>query len=183
MKKLLAVLILIFALGLVWYIYIKDASKGVVIEPQVVIQNENANDDTKIPTTTDIFQNQPGDVKFVKNANNGTWVFSVDILSRNNAWIPGDSVNGNPFINQKPLIKNLTATNKTKFYTCGKGPDNNDTTPDVLVTMSEFIQGDNGVQTRLTRRAIETPMPENYVSYFFDTNGPTITAIYEQCLP
>jgi hypothetical protein len=193
MKKLLAVIMLVIALCLVWYIYIKNPSTIEVTQTQDLILNDNL-DQTKKDVTNnqvinsenpnqEVFRNQPGQIMSLKNQLNGM-IVDVDILSRNTKWLPGVDGAGQFFINQDPKIRNLNITPATRSYICGLGPDINETTADVLVDIKTFIEGQNIINK--LNELIYLPIGQkrdNYPVYYFDINGSNIGAIYEQCLP
>ncbi len=188
MKKLLAVLILIFSLWALWYFYIKPLSTIEVVQNENVALNETANQTTQISNSEnpaqEVFRNHPGKVISIINRGEYLWSINVDILSPNPKWLPGVDGTGPFFINIDPKIRNLNITPATRAYVCGAGPDGNETTADVLTDTKIFIDGQN-IQNRLNDINIMTTEQKiyNHVAYYFDINGANIGAIYQQCLP
>lgn len=119
-------------------------------------------------STTEVFTNQPGDIKSIATNGTNSWVLAVDLLSRNPNWIPGVDSSGPFFLNQNTQIRNLNLTNSTKVYNCGEGPDNNPTTADVIISNSDFVKD---IQS------------SEYKKRYFDINRTNIVSIYQQCLP
>ena len=110
-------------------------------------------------SVNEVFTNQLGEVKSIKNQNN-SWILSVDLLTLNPNFSPGST---DFFINQNPKIRDLNVTKLTKTFKCGI-----DSIPNVLQATSDFIKD---IQKG------------EYKNRYFDINGNNITAIYEQCLP
>jgi len=119
-------------------------------------------------STSEVFKNQPGEIKSIESKGSNEWLLAVDLLSHNPKWIPGVDSTGGFFINQNPKIRNLNVSNTTNIYVCGPGPDENDTSADILVSTSDFI------------KEIQS---SDYKTRYFDINGSNITAVYQQCLP
>ncbi len=114
-------------------------------------------------STSEVFMNQPGEIKLIKNEGNNKWTLEIDLLSHNSKWSPGNDINEDFFINQNTKIRDLNATNITKTFKCGM-----DGIPNVLQNTSDFI---NDIQKG------------EYKNRYFDINGNNIIAMYEQCLP
>lgn len=122
-------------------------------------------------SSTEVFKNQPGAIKSITVKGNNTWIFAVDLLTRNPNWLPSIDSTGGFFINQNPQIRNLNVTNATKTYKC------KNTVANLLTNTSSFISYTQGV-----KKSWGTANQADYTAYF-DINGTNISAIYEQCLP
>lgn len=137
------------------------------------------------PTTTtpvssedsprEVFSNQPGAVKSVTRADSN-WTLVVNLLSPNPRWIPGGSSDvGGFFIDQNPKTRNLVVTSDTKTYSC------DGSNPTRLTETSSFL---SGIQDTISRsKTDEGIVGEFGYTAYFDINGTTITALYQQCLP
>ncbi len=131
-------------------------------------------------SSQEIFKNQPGAIKSITVRDNNQWVLAVDLLSGNPKWLPGVDSTGGFFINQNSKIRNLIVTQDTKTYDCGPGPDNNDTSADVLNATSSFIAE---IKTDIDSGNYTIKGQYGGPVRYMDINGSTITAIYAQCLP
>lgn len=132
------------------------ASFKLLTTQQVSTDNEES--------STEIFNNQPGSVKVLTPELGIRWVMAVDLLTLNLNFIPGEN---DFFINQNPKIRNLIATYNTKTYKCGA-----DQKPSVLQNTGDFI---NDMQKNI--------ISNGQATVYFDINGTSITAMYQQCLP
>jgi hypothetical protein len=119
----------------------------------------------KEESPNEIFNRQPGEIKSVTKRDQ-VWIVSVDLLTHNPKWLPGDDSRGEFFINQNNKLRDLTITNTTKAYACGSGSNGE------LINISEDIQV-----------FMDTFNSEGYMTRYFDIVGTNVVSIYEQCLP
>lgn len=174
--------------------FAKRGEKNYLAEVKLSSNNLNKDDINNEESTSEFFTKQPGAIKSIlankdkDGFENGSWTLSVDLLSDNPRWVPGDDSTGGFFINQNEKLRNLLVLTNTKTYECGEGPDGNPTTPDVLeINTSNYI---NYIKDRMDKRQSEMiankpvrkEITDLYTAYL-DINGANITAIYEQCLP
>jgi hypothetical protein len=126
-------------------------------------------------SSSEVFKNQPGAIKFIDSQGAGKWTLAVDLLSHNSKWIPGVDSTGGFFINQNSKIRNLFITANTKAYTC------KDARSDSLTNTSSFI---SNIQSTLIKAKTDPVLVGEFgYTAYFDINGTNITAIYMQCLP
>jgi hypothetical protein len=170
------IIILVLIAGGVGYYFAKQGAKDKGLRVEQTVQQETADTATQkeilvVATEEDeseIFQNQPGEVKSITNTGVNEWVLEVDLLTHNPNFLPGIN---DFFMNQNSKIRNLNVNSSTQTYFCGAGPDNNDTTADIIQNTSNFIQ------------YVQNMLNEGVKYYYFDISGTEITAIYQQCLP
>jgi len=141
--------------------------------------SENITPVSSEEASNEIFNNQPGAVKSIKAEGNNQWTLAVDLLTRNPKWLPGVDSNGGFFINQNPKIRNLTVTKDTKTYNCENPGPMPKAMPNSL--QNAFI---SEIQDTINRSKTEKGLIGEFgYTAYFDINGNTITAIYQQCLP
>ncbi|HQV64839.1 MAG TPA: hypothetical protein PKZ56_01250 [Candidatus Paceibacterota bacterium] len=119
--------------------------------------------ENKEESPEEVIAYKPAEVKSITKKSDSLWSISIDLLTPNPSWIPGDDSTGGPFINQNSRIRVLNVTAQTKTYSC-----NTNSYPDVVEDTSNFID------------EIEKG---SYKIRYFDTYGSDITSIYKQCLP
>lgn len=186
-KKSILILVLLIVI-VVWY-YVNKLDKDItpsevpVVEDNTTIQSENVS--SLAPesvesenTNSEVFTNQPGAVKSITPSGENKWILSVDLLSRNMNWRPGDDSSGGFFLNLNPKLRNLVVTNKTKVYSC-EWNNGNDTSPDNLINTKGYMQN---LQEIFNRLKLEDRESEG-VNMYLDVEGENIVVIHEQCLP
>lgn len=152
-----------------------NSSSKELSEKQIGYINSNISEES----STETFRNQPGAIKSIKSNGTNKWIFAVDLLSGNPNWEPGVDSTGPFFLNKNTKIRNLNISNSTKIQNCtsqnssyGSGFKND---PLSFVTYA---------QDRINKAKTDPKSVEDYgFTAYFDINGTTITAIYEQCLP
>ncbi len=170
------VTLLILGAGIFCYVtkYVNKDSKQDRMLNTDIVQTEEAKEaelalKKEIEATEDSpnerFIEQPGEIKILKEISSEKWVMSLDILTRNPDWIPGEN---DFFINRNPKIRDYIITPSTRVYVCGEGLDGNSTTPDVEASFTEYI------------RAIEN---DSHRVRYFDIRNGRVLSIYNQCLP
>lgn len=86
---------------------------------------------------------QPALVKGVEKKANGTYTLSLDIVSFNPNFVPG---NDEPYlVNQSTKIRTYTTTPTTSFFACG--PDSPVKTFEEITVKEVVIQEENGIAT------------------------------------
>ena len=115
------------------------------------------------------WKNTPAEIKDLYTKNSITY-FSIDILTPNPNFLPGEN---DFFINQSKKLREVRIDNDTKFYKCGPGPDNIDTTADVSSSINDLL---TYIQQKITKK-------DRPVIYYFDITESVVKNIYEQCLP
>jgi hypothetical protein len=136
--------------------------------------SKSQNADTSILSK---LKRQPGAILSIIVQNDSTWIFKVNLLTRNPKWLPGVDSTGDFFLSLNKIV-NLTISNKSKTYKCDdRGQAKTfSKTSDFINEIQKTIKSYKNEAERLGREP-------NLYSAYFDIDGSTITAIYEQCLP
>lgn len=186
MKKIIIIVIaLIVLVGIGAYLLGKNKNEKIseTIVPETTTMERQVNLDTpeiavassSEDSTTEIFRNQPGAIKTIINQKDNEWLLTIDLLTRNPNWRPGEEIDF--FVNQNAKVRNLLVTEETKTYEC------NNAKADTLRNTSNFM---SDIQNNMMKREREAEKfgtrTLDYTSYF-DISGSKITAIYQQCLP
>ena len=120
----------------------------------------------------EIFNNQPGAIKSVVVKGNNQWILTVDLLTKNPNFLPGET---DFFTNQNLKIRNLTVTKDTKAYNCQNPKDY------LLGNISSLM---SNIQDVINKAKTDSGLIGTFgYTIYFDINGTSITAIYQQCLP
>ncbi len=131
----------------------------------------------------EFFKMQPGAIVNIVVQNDSTWVFTIDLLTRNPDWLPGND--STPFFNNKnPKVRSLIVTKySTKTYKCN-GAEKNGILTETSVFIAEIQKLTNIRKSEEEKSEVKIfrKNPFEYTAYF-DIEGTNITAMYEQCLP
>lgn len=100
---------------------------------------------------------------------NGFTYLSLDLLTINPNFLPGFTGFS---INQSAKLREVKVDDNAKFFKCGAGWDDNDTTADVSSSTKELIAY---IQKRLAKN--------DESIYYFDITDGVVKKIYESCLP
>jgi len=136
--------------------------------------SKNRINDTSIQ---DKFKLQPGAILSIIVQNDSTWIFKINLLTRNPKWLPGIDSTGDFFLNLNKIV-NLTISNRSKTYKCvdRHKPESSSKTSDFIDKIQKTLDMYKNESEKFGRK------PNIYTAYF-DIDGTTIIAIYEQCLP
>jgi hypothetical protein len=178
---ILAVIIVILAGTAIYFATSQKIASPTINQPNgeqgtVNKPGDNATTTPQAPATEDEtsiedakWENAPAEIKELYTKNDTTYL-SIDILSKNPNFNPGVT---DFFINQSDKLREVKIDNDTKFYKCGLGPDNIDTTADISSSTNDLL-------ARIQQKLAEKDLP---LIYYFDITGGAVGNIYEQCLP
>jgi hypothetical protein len=126
-----------------------------------------------VDVTQEMFKNQPGGIKSIKNTN-GKYIVAVDILNPNTKWVPGSDTSGDFFINENLTLRNLEIDNSTIIKNCSMQQSD---------TASQFENNLKSFESRVNKAITEPDYSKFGYTAYFDITGSKVTTIYEQCLP
>jgi hypothetical protein len=152
LKSLVIALVIVVFAGLVVYFFTSQ-KKTPTQDSKVVLTTED-----KISAESEKWENTPAEIKKLYIKDSFSYL-SLDVLSPNPNFLPGEN---DFFINQNDKLREVKIDDNTRFYKCGPGPDNQDTTADVESDVKELRAS---------------------VIYYFDITDSLVKNIYEQCLP
>ena len=170
-KILSAIMILIVINGITTLIYSQSKKES---------NNRNPKNQVADTSILNKLEKQPGAILSIIMQNDSTWIFKVNLLKRNLKWLPGSNSDSTRdfFLTLNLKVKDLIVNKKAKIYEC-----NDRGQAKTYAKSSDFI---DMIQKTITRNKNESERhgrkPYSYTAYF-DIDGTTITAIYEQCLP
>lgn len=140
---IIAVLVIIIIALLFWKKPFTPSPDPVVETSQIQTQTPQQQVTTSNQTTTEQQTGQPALVKGVEKKADGTYTLSLDIVSFNPNFVPG---NDEPYlVNQSTKVRTYTTTPTTKFFTCG--PDSPVATFDGITAKEIVIEEQNGIAT------------------------------------
>jgi len=141
------------------------------------LNNKDSKSQIADTSIQDRFKYQPGAILSIKVQNDSTWIFNINLLTRNPNWLPGVNNTGDFFLNLNKIV-NLTISIKTKTYKC-----EDRCKPETSSKTSDFIDKIQKTLGKYKNDSEKFGRKSNIYTAYFDIDGTTITAIYEQCLP
>ena len=120
---------------------------------------------------------QAGAILQIEPQNDSIWNLKIDLLERNPKWKPGIDSTGEFFIKLDKIL-DLVISNKTKSFKCDER-----TVPGLSVRTIDFVSELQKIVMRFEKDSERFVREPFFYTAYFDIDGTTITAIYEQCLP
>lgn len=139
----IAILVIIIIALLFWKKPFTPNPAPITEISQVQTQMPQQQGTTSNQTITEQQTGQPALVKGVEKKADGTYTLSLDIVSFNPNFVPG---NDEPYlVNQSTKVRTYTTTPTTKFFACG--PDSPVPNLEGITAKEIVIQEENGITT------------------------------------